>query len=41
MQADWDESYLTQVGQISHINTEWNVSHSGEPSHLGEISRLI
>ena len=38
MQANWDEKYLTQVGYVSHVNAGRKVPHSGETSHLGEMS---
>ena len=41
MQANCDETYLTQVGYFSHVNAELKVYHSGETSHLGEMSYLI
>ena len=41
MQTNWDETYLTQVGYFSHVNAGRKVPHSGEKSHLGEMSHLI
>ena len=41
MHANWDEKYLTQVGYFSHVNARRKVPHSGETSHLGEMSRPI
>ena len=41
MQANWDETYLTQVGYFFHVNVWWKIPHSGETSQLGEISYLI
>ena len=34
MQANWNEKYLTQVGNLSHVNAGWKVPHSGEMSNL-------
>ena len=40
-QVNWDENYLTHVEHFSHENLDWKVSHSGEKSHLGEMSRFM
>ena len=41
MHGNWDEKYLTQVEYFSHVNAGRKVPHSGETSHLGEMSNII
>ena len=41
MQANCDTKYVTQVGHLSNVKAGCKVSHSGEASHLNEMSHLI
>ena len=38
MEANQNKKYLFQVKHFTHVNPEWKLSHSGEMSHLDDMS---
>ena len=41
MQANWDKKYFTKAGHFAHADPGWDVSPTGEMSHLGKMSYFI